>query len=222
MQGTLNNRRNARWLAAAALVLSCFILASGSISAQAPSRDQEADAALEFKRLRSLQAALEKIPMEKQEKEPHKSFLRKNDKQIVYSEPAGRWYVRSELFWNLHSKFRTLPIAEEIAWAGAQNPIPGECEGYVNCYVFILTETSGRYLGLYPNGKYSTQAVREIIGRIEPLAAEDTQYDLPAEISDRLELRKLISELQAILAGVTRPDKEKALALLKKLAEAIK
>ncbi|MGD9629694.1 MAG: hypothetical protein AB7V18_10650 [Pyrinomonadaceae bacterium] len=218
----MKNRRTARWLAAAALVLSCLFWTPGSISAQALSRDREADATLEFKRLRSLQATLEKIPLEKQEKEPHKSFLRKNDKLIVYSEPAGQWYVRSELFWDLHSKYRTLPIAEEIAWAGAQNPLPGECEGYVNCYVFILTETSGRYLRLYPNGKYSTQAVREIIERIEPLAAEDTQYDLPAEISDRSELRKLISELQEDLAVVTHPEKEKALALLKKLAEAIK
>lgn len=222
MQSILKGKRTARLLAAGALALACILWAAGSVHAQAPSGDNGSDAALEFKRLRSLQAALAKIPMERQEKEPHKSFLKKNEKQIVYSEPAGQWYVRSELFWELHSRYRTLPIAEEIAWAGAQNPLPGECEGYVNCYVYGLTVTSGRYLGFYPNGKYSKQAVLEIAERIEPMAAEDTQYDLPTDTSDRSELRGMIAELQKVLAGVKQPETGKAVDLLKKLAEAKK
>lgn len=185
--------------------------------AQALPDNTEAGIAREFKRLKTLQAALKKIPMEKMETEPHKNFLKKNDKEITYSEPAGQWYVRSELFWNLRERAKALPIAEEIAWTAAQNPIPGECEGYINCYVYICAITSGRYLGFYPNGKHSKQAVTEIVERLEQLAADDSQYDGPTEDSDRGELKKHLAELKAQISGTGHIEKEKALSLITKL-----
>jgi len=199
-----------------------FVLAGSSClaelaQAQSPPGNSATAAAREFKRLQTLQAALAKIPMEKQEKEPHKTFLKKNEKEITYSEPAGQWYVRSELFWDLRNRHSSLPIAEAIAWAAAQNPIPGECEGYINCYMYLLTVTEGRYLSYYPNGKYSKQALKTIVDRLEPLAADDSQYDGPADASDRAELKKTLAELRTQISGSNNPDKAKAIALIAKL-----
>ena len=191
-----------------------FTFAAG---AQALPRDTEADIAKEFKRLKTLQAALEKIPMEKMETEPHKSFLKKNEKEITYSEPAGQWYVRSELFWDLRAKAKNLTQAEEIAWTAAQNPIPGECEGYINCYLYLETITNGRYILYYPNGRYSKQAVSEIAERLEQLAADDSQYDGPTDASDRAELKKYLSELKAQISASAHVEKAKALSSITKL-----
>ena len=171
----------------------------------------------EFKRLLDLKAALEKIPMEKQDREPHKTFLKKNDKDIVYSEPAGQWYVRSERFWTLHQKYSSLPIAEEIAWTAALNPIPGECEGYINCYIYLSSITEGKYLSYYPNGKYSKNAIAEITERLGQLAADDSQYDGPTEASDRAELMKTLRELKQQISLSTHAEKETANSLIAKL-----
>ena len=196
----------------AALSTLAFLCFSGRADAQGP-------AAREFNRLRTLQSALAKIPMEKQEKEPHKSFIKKHErnKDIVYSEPAGQWYVRSELFWSLRDRYNSLPIAEDIAWVAAQNPIPGECEGYINCYMYVLTATDGRYLSYYPNGKHSGQAFKAIVERLEPLAADDSQYDGPTDATDRPELKKNLAELRYQIARSNNAEKAKALALIGKL-----
>jgi hypothetical protein len=185
--------------------------------AQALPGTSESEVAKEFKRLKTLQAALEKIPMEKMETEPHKSFLKKNEKEITYSEPAGQWYVRSELFWNLRDRTRDLPVADEIAWTAAQNPIPGECEGYINCYLYLETITNGRYLLHHPKGKHSKQAITEIVERLEMLAADDSQYDGPTEASDRAELKKMLAELNTQLSATDHTEKAKAIALITKL-----
>lgn len=177
----------------------------------------ESKAKAELTRLLKLKAALEKVPMEKQDREPHKSFLKKNEKEIVYSEPAGQWYVQSELFWKLHNKYKSLSIAEQIAWEAAQNPIPGECEGYINCYVYLCSITSGKYLGFYPNGKHSKQAITEVVERLEQLSADDSQYDGPTEAADRAELKKSLAELKQQISGTTIPEKAKAKALITKL-----
>jgi hypothetical protein len=197
--------------------LTSILFLGITAGAQALPGNTEANIAKEFKRLKTLQAALEKIPIERMEREPHKSFLKKNNKEITYSEPSGQWYVRSELFWNLRDRAKDLPIAEEIAWTAAQNPTPGECEGYINCYVYLVTVTNGQYLQHYPNGKYSRQAMTEIVERLEPLAADDSQYDGPTEDSDRGELKKTLAELKAQISGTGHIEKEKALSLITKL-----
>ncbi len=89
-------------------------------------RSNESQADLKIKRLRILATALKAIPVGKGGQFPYKNFLRASEKEVVYSEPSGEWYVRSDLFWELRSKYNELPIAEEIAWEAAKNPIPGE------------------------------------------------------------------------------------------------
>lgn len=180
---------------------------------------------LGLKRLLSLRYALGAIPQGKASEKIYKDFLKAQDENIVYSEPSGEWHVRAPLFWDLHSKYTNTPTGEQIAWEGAKTSLPGECEGYVNCYVFLLRMTDGEYLNYYPNGKYSGEALTNIINYLEPIAADANEkkvYNGPTETGDRAEFNSLITELRVILSRMPNVEKEKALGQLKKIAEGFK
>lgn len=179
---------------------------------------------LGFKRLLTLRAALKAIPFGKASEKPYSDFLKTNNKTIVYSEPAGEWYVRSELFWDLRKKYSKEPIAEEVAWTAAQNPLPGECEGYINCYLFVLRETDGEYLTLYPNSKHSEQSLKNIQNLLDPIAADSAEkkiYTGPSDVSDRAEFNKLIAELRTVVSKLpfAELEKQKTIQQLNKIAE---
>lgn len=180
-----------------------------------------------YKSLLSLRLALAAIPFDKDNEKPYKEFLTVNKKSIVYSDPAGQYFVVSRLFWDMQKKYSSLPIAEDIAWAGAQNPLPGECEGYVPCYLFLLRETAGNYLDLYPNGKQATNALADIKNFLDPITADlkdKSIYSGPTDVSDRAEFNRLISELRAIVSRImtAEADKQKIIAQLNQIAEAFR
>lgn len=176
-----------------------------------------------FRRLRALKIALDRVPFEKQTENPYKEFLDKNAEEIVYSEPSGKWLVRSELFWALREKYKNTPVAEDIAWTAAQNSIPGECEGYINCYLYLLRATEAEYLNFYPNGKYSRQALKNLTDFLEPIAADASAkavYSSVTDTSDRADFNKYLTELRAIVSKTPHLEKSKTLAQIKRIAEA--
>ncbi|HEX8636438.1 MAG TPA: SH3 domain-containing protein [Pyrinomonadaceae bacterium] len=191
--------------------------------AQKEFKDANSQADFAFRRLLALKTTLDRIPFEKQTENPFAEFIEKNKGEIVYSDPSGKWLVRSELFWALREKYKNLPVAEEIAWAAAQNPIPGECEGYVNCYLYLLRATEGEYLNFYPNGKYSRQALKNLTEFLEPIAADANQkavYSSATDTSDRADFNKYLTELRAIVSKTPHLEKSKTLAQIKRIAEA--
>ena len=180
---------------------------------------------LSFRRLRVLSAALKAIPFGKGEQFPYKNFLQANEKDAVYSEPSGMWLVRSELFWELRNKYTALPVAEEIAWEAAQNPIPGECEGYINCQLYMLREMEGEYLNFYPNGKYSRQALDAVAASLKIMVAQMNNKDTftpLADISERAEFNRFLTELRAIITKMSLVGKAKALQHINQLGEGYK
>ena len=190
---------------------------------QKESKDAGSQADFAFRRLTALKAALDRIPFERQTENPFAEFVEKNKSEIVYSDPSGKWLVRSELFWALREKYKTLPVAEEIAWAAAQNPIPGECEGYVNCHLYLLRATSGEYLNFYPNGKYSREALKNLTDFLEPIAADATAkavYSSVTDTSDRADFNKYLTELRAIVSKTPHLEKSKTLGQIRRIAEA--
>jgi hypothetical protein len=177
---------------------------------------------IEFKRLLALRSALKNVPPGSSEQNPYRDFLKANEESVVYSEPAGEWLVVSNLFWDLRKKYEKSPLAEEIAWEAAQNPLPGECEGYVNCYLFYLRMTTGEYLSLHPNGKRNLQALTDLTNSLEPIAAslpDNTMYTGPSDVTDRAEFNSLIAELRTIISRLPLTEKERPLQQLKKIAE---
>lgn len=177
---------------------------------------------LSFKRLMTLKAALKAVPDDKAQENPYRDFLKANEKEIIYSEPAAEWFVRLDDFWQLHSQYKNLPIGEEIAWQAANNPIAGECEGYINCYLYKLRTTLGEYLNFYPNGKYSQQALVNIYNFLQPMvtdAKEKAVYYAASDTADRAECNTFLSELQTIISKVPHSEKVKAIQQINQIAE---
>lgn len=181
---------------------------------------RDALAELELARLSALARSLASFSMGEQEKSPYKGWTTEHEKEIVYSEPAGQWFVRADLFWNLQRKYRDLPVAEHAAWEAAKTPLPGECEGYLPCHLDTEILTNGKYLKLYPRGAHAAEAlanISELIeGVTEDLRGGNSAYNVPHE--DAAEFQKTVAELRAQLAPVTSPKKARLLKQLDELA----
>jgi hypothetical protein len=182
---------------------------------------RETLAELALARLVALQRSLASIGFEDLEKPPHSTWTKEREAEIVYSEPAGQWYVRAELFWDLQRKFQDVPaVAERIAWEGAQAPLPGECEGYLPCHLYALKESEGRYLQLYPRGAHAEDAMKtiaEFFGSVsEDAASSNPVYEVPQE--DRADFQKSLAELRASVAPVQHALRERVLSQLDALA----
>ena len=177
---------------------------------------RDALAELELTRLVALARSLANISLGDLEKPPYKLWVTEHEREIVYSEPAGQWYVRAELFWALQQKYRALPLAERAAWEAAQTPLPGECEGYLPCYLYLETETNGKYLKLYPRGTHAGAALSELsefFGHVtEDLRGANPVYEVPP--ADRANFRKSVAALRAQLALVPAAKKARVLGQL--------
>jgi hypothetical protein len=188
-------------------------------------KDLNTAAEFSLKRLVALRSALDAIPVDQPNQKIYQDFIKSQNENIVYSDPAGQWFVRAPLFWDLHSKYTATTSGEKIAWEAAKNPLPGECEGYVNCHIFLLRMTDGEYLNFYPNGAHSVEALKNITNFLEPIAADaDVKkvYNGPTDVSDRAEFNSLITEMRVIISRLPNTEKEKALRQLKKIAEGFK
>lgn len=197
------------------------------ISATAHSQSAPQAAAKEFTRLVNLSTALKKIPVaENEQRASHRALVKRNNKDIVYSEPAGMWFVRSDRFWDLHKKYSMLPLADQIAWTAAENPLPGECEGYLPCHFSSTRMTYGEYLSRYPNGKYARMALSKLIESLTYLSDDavrkDKNYEGPVEESERIAFSKELQEMRSILSRVTRPEAAKAISQLKVIEDGFK
>ncbi|MGB8507268.1 MAG: SH3 domain-containing protein [Pyrinomonadaceae bacterium] len=181
-------------------------------------RDRLAE--FELLRLLALQKTLASIPFEKREEAPYAPWIKAQGESIVYSEPAGEWYVRSEQFWNLERKYHALPLAERIAWEASQIPLPGECEGYLPCHLYYEAETAGHYLKLYPRGAHTAQALDSIsemlAGVVEDLKGANHTYEVPKE--DRATFHKQVTDLRAVLSRVTNAKAARTVKQLDEIA----
>jgi hypothetical protein len=175
---------------------------------------REARAELELARLTALARSLASFSIESQEQPPFKAWTTEHDAEINYSEPAGQWYVRSNLFWDLQARYKDLPVAERAAWQGAGTPIPGECEGFLPCYFAMESMTYGKYLELYPRGPHAEEALAQI-GELLKQVTEDLRGPKPVfEVAkvDRPEFRKTAATLRAQVAAAASPKKSPLLA----------
>ena len=187
-------------------------------------KERPALAELELARLLALQRSLANIDMMQKDDEPYISWTNARESQIVYSDPAGLWYVRAELFWDLQAKYKDLPAGEAIAWEAAQMPLPGECEGYLPCYFYALTEGEGRYLKHYPRGAHAGEALRLISDFLGDAAGEQGAEGSPftVEAEDRAELDKGLATLRAQVGPTNHPLRARILDQLDAVAKRYK
>ncbi len=178
---------------------------------------------LAFKRLIALASALDAIPIEKSDQKIYKDFAQANESEIVYSDPAGQYFVIASKFWDLREKYIKTPLAEDIAWKAAQTPLPGECEGYIPCHLYNTRATISKYVEFYPNGKHSKEALESMAEYLGYLAKdadkndENTGYYITNDLEDRKNLENYVAELREIVSKSSSPLKTKILKDLDKI-----
>lgn len=124
---------------------------------------QQATVDIDYARLKALQLTLAKVG--NGEKQPFKGFLKEYEESVVYSEPAGEWFVETTPYWKRVDDYLTHKLdADELAWALADIPIAGECEGNVGCYLSMNNMMGGEYLRRFPAGKHTEKIVKDYAG----------------------------------------------------------
>jgi hypothetical protein len=177
--------------------------------------DGGALAAIELARLRAMSRAALIVSYDKAETAPVKGWIERYTAELVYNEIGAGWLVKSDVFWTLREKHKALPLADEIAWAAARNPLPGECEGYMPCHIDVTLITDAKYLGLYPNGAHAAEAVADLVTSLA--ASTEGEYafdpkDVPAE--DRPAFQKALGELRAVVAKTSTPKTKELLGVI--------
>lgn len=171
---------------------------------------QEPEIAAEFKlmRLRVLRQSLQpgqNPPPEFQE------WIQEQQAYIYYAEIQGTWLVLPNVLWELYAEYQGLPIADDIAWEAAQNPLGGECEGYLPCVFSRLNQTYGRYMGFLPQGKYASNALEAIKSALRDFTQHKyDEYDRAGYLTLYNELKRL----RLILEATALPQKAAVLEQL--------
>lgn len=174
-------------------------------------------AEFELFRLRALRRSLSTIDRFEPTDPAQRAWLKKYEDEAVFSEPAGEWLVKADLYWSLEARYRGNAIAEEIAWEGANAGLPGECEGYLPCHFVAVLLTDGRYLQLYPAGAHSPEAIE----RIGELLADAIKPNSPytSDSRDAAELRESIGKIRMILEGTSNSRKTELIVQLMRIQE---
>lgn len=126
----------------------------------APDANQRARLALLW--LRAVRWVLATITSGPSPEEPHRDWLARHEKLVVYSEPAGQWLLIPEVIWKVHDAHRSSASAEAIAWFAIENGYPGECEGYIPCYANVMNWLDGEYLRRHPQGPHASEIVEQV------------------------------------------------------------
>ena len=183
----------------------------------APRVQGTASAEFDLFRLRALHRSLEQIVGYEPKDPAQQDWIKRHEDNLVYSEPAGQWLVRADLYWELETKNRGNSIGEEIAWEGATTGLPGECEGYIPCHFAMLMLTDAHYLDLYPNGPHAGEAAEQIDYLLQEILKPNTPYTMDSR--DSAELRESIVKLFRILERSSSRNKTRMLQRLKQIEE---
>lgn len=150
------------------------------------------------------------------DKAQYREWRKAHAVEVIPNEFGGGYNLRSELLWNLEAKYHTLPIADRIAWAAAENPLPSDCEGDEVCHFFVFSPAI-TYLGLHPNGAHAAEAIKSLneVLTDEVIKMANSKDGDKYVVEQRTELRKLLGSLRLAITKTSAAEKNE---LLKKLA----
>ena len=180
--------------------------------------NQNRKAEIDLYHLLAMQKMLNAIPSGSTDQAAYNKWPKTHEKEVVYSDPCGCWMVRNDLYWDLYKKSAKLPIAEEIAWAGANALVPGECEGFLECEMAVFNITFGKYLDLFPRGKNVEEAIDHLTETLK-WAIENMKDPKGIQPGDKPTLQKEISAVRVTIAKTSSTKKQSILDDLNQLAE---
>ncbi|HEX7294876.1 MAG TPA: SH3 domain-containing protein, partial [Pyrinomonadaceae bacterium] len=192
-----------------------------AVSAIQNAKDATTRAEFELLKVLALANWANAFPDNLRDKSPYREWLKAHATEVVHHEFAGGYTLRSEVLWQLESKYHMLPIADRIAWEASQMLPPSDCEGDVVCN-FFLYDGEIKYLNLHPTGSHVSEALQhltegltdEVINRAN--AKDGDKYAM----QERLDLRKMFASLRIALNNVSSSEKAELLKKLNRVAPA--
>jgi hypothetical protein len=176
----------------------------------------EGRAGIELARLRAVEAALRSIPFGGGRREPYASWLAGRKHLVTYDEPGGRWMLAPASIWALHAQYQGTPAADDIAWLAATNGMPGECEGFLMCYLDVQNRLQGEYLRREPDGRHVAEAVA-VVKRTADLLLAPAQPHQAWQFDKARDCRDLATGVDALIEavrGTVVAEREAAVASL--------
>jgi hypothetical protein len=186
------------------------------VSPQITNANRKAE--LDLYHLLAMQKMLNTIPPASSDQPQYSKWTKTHENEVIYSEPCGCWMVRNDLYWDLYKKSAKLPIAEEIAWAGANASVPGECEGFLECEMTVFNITYGKYMELYPHGRYLEEAADHLSETLK-WATENMKHPKGIQPEDRASLQKQLGTVRATIFKTTLARKQSILDAIDQLAK---
>ncbi len=181
----------------------------------------EARARIELATLRALDRACGAIGFRRRREEKVLAWVEAQARDLSWNEPAARWIVVADRFWELHDRSASLSVADEIAWEAARTQLPGECEGDVPCRFSGLGRTDVRYLERHPRGAHAGEALANVAAALEEavgdprgaaLFAGSPREDLERTRNDLEKLKALLARIDDPRAGAARSAADELLA----------
>ena len=178
-------------------------------------KDPNTRAEFELLKLLALAKTAEAFPNNLQDKSLYREWLKAHGAAVVNNEFAGGYNLRSDVLWNLETKYHTLPISDRIAWEAAENMEPSDCEGDEVCD-FFRTTGEIKYLNLHPNGAHAAEALKNLTEALtdDVINVANSNNGDQYQVEARTALRKELASLRAALPKTSAPEKSE---LLKKL-----
>jgi Bacterial SH3 domain len=155
------------------------------------------------------------VPRNEGDKSSDREWHKAHAAEVIPNEFAGGYNLRTELLWNLERRYHTLPVADRIAWAAAENPQPSDCEGDEVCHFFVFAGAI-QYLSLHPKGAHAAEALKNLNEMLtdEVIKMANDKGGDKYVVEQRRDLQKLIASLRLVVAKTSAPEKTE---LLKKL-----
>lgn len=125
-------------------------------------RQNNDKAMMELGKLKALQQILNTLSAMMKGSDANHEAIKENKDDIYYHESAGQHFIYPEAFWKLAQTYKDDAIADEIAWQAARQQLPGETEGDPMAVLSFISTSEGKYLKMFPNGRYSAIALENI------------------------------------------------------------
>jgi Bacterial SH3 domain len=192
-----------------------YNLAASSVN---EAKDASTRAEFELLKLLALANWASTFPNNLSDKSPYREWVKTHAAEVIPNEFAGGYNLRSELLWNLETKYHALPIADRIAWEAAQNPLPSDCEGDEVCH-FFLYEGAIKYLNLYPNGAHAAEALNDLTEMLtdEVIKSANDKGGDKYVVEQRTELKKMLAALRTAVAKTSAPEKAELVKRLQRV-----
>ena len=158
-------------------------------------------------------AALDAVPFGRGKLPPYKDWLACRADTVVYNEPCGRWMIRANHLWMLQDEHARSSSADDLAWAAVQNGLPGECEGFIPCYLRRLNLLEGEYLRRSAMGKH----VDEAVARVADVTSWTTQVGMSGFFDPAKDCGELVQSLDPLRAALATTRADGLQALLSRL-----